>query len=562
MHPLLAPACFPISWYRVGTREGWSEPNAPPLDELSLLVVVTEDAERQRLAKLKETFSQAARNKVVLIRTSHRSGTVKSWIEANLQMLYTFKRGLNILSQRKAWKTATLKTRQSTESWELWTTKTLALTDLQQQQRMLADIYMSRNGVSAVPTVWPEDLRFGILAQYYQDGVTVVATDGSVKEDGRMGAAAVAWKEAFPAKMQAVEGAPSSTAAEMVGITLAAEAAPRGRPLIILTDSKTSLQTLKDCQKRENQRFKRNPATAGKLCRLLNALNEKAADGTKLIIAKVKSHRGHPLNETADALADIATDLEPTLDPDEDDVQCRVAIGSNVPRPWAPSMKRALMQHLAERGLLRRPRAKPPQADLLRQADRQESKPKPPATSVTQQWLAMPQSGRAYLGDWLKTTKPCLAFKRVIQAVTRTYPTGSNLHRWKIKTSAECTLGCGNTKETVAHIQCWCPQLQTNRIAAHHSIWNSIVRDLRTHVKTKDTTILTEATISSLKSAIRETTQKEYAPQRGEWQKAIAAYEMEESATNILDEESSPEDRKSTRLNSSHSSVSRMPSSA
>ena len=173
------------------------------------------------------------------------------------------------------------------------------------------------------------------------------------------------------------------------------------------------------------------------------------------------------------------------------------------------------MQHLAERGLLRRPRAKPPQADLLRQADRQESRPKPPATSATQQWLAMPQSGRAYLGDFLKTTKPCLAFKRVIQAVTRTYPTGSNLHRWKIKTSAECTLGCGNTKERVAHIQCWCPQLQTNRIAAHHSIWNSIVRDLRTHVKTKDTTILTEATISSLKSAIRETTQKEYAPQRG-----------------------------------------------
>ena len=138
--------------------------------------------------------------------------------------------------------------------------------------------------------VCDEELQFAMRNEYYKEGVTLAATDGSVKEDGKMGAAAVAWNNAFPVQVQGVEGPPSSTAAELVGLNLAVTAAERGKPLTILTDSQTSLLNLIANQKREHQFFKRKPATSGKLNRLIANLNAKADDGTALILVKVKSH--------------------------------------------------------------------------------------------------------------------------------------------------------------------------------------------------------------------------------------------------------------------------------
>ena len=80
----------------------------------------------------------------------------------------------------------------------------------------------------------------------------VVATDGSLKNSGAMGAAFVAKDNRLQARSIAVYGPPSSIRQELTGMALALVDCPRETDLNILTDSLSAMQLLKSMQRKRD----------------------------------------------------------------------------------------------------------------------------------------------------------------------------------------------------------------------------------------------------------------------------------------------------------------------
>jgi hypothetical protein len=78
-------------------------------------------------------------------------------------------------------------------------------------------------------------------AAYTRNGI-LVATDGSLKKNGIMGAAMVAKDGRLASRSVAVFGQPSSIRPELTGIALAVEDCPREEDLNILTDSLSAMK--------------------------------------------------------------------------------------------------------------------------------------------------------------------------------------------------------------------------------------------------------------------------------------------------------------------------------
>ncbi len=72
-----------------------------------------------------------------------------------------------------------------------------------------------------------------------------MATDGSLKKSGAMGAAVVAKDGRMQARRVADFGQPSSIRPELTGIALALEGCPAEEDLSILTDSLSSMRLLR-----------------------------------------------------------------------------------------------------------------------------------------------------------------------------------------------------------------------------------------------------------------------------------------------------------------------------
>ena len=123
----------------------------------------------------------------------------------------------------------------------------------------------------------------------------------------------------------------------------------------------------------------------------------------------------------------------------------------------------------------------------------------------TTEWMLWKRASRHVLADSLKDLKPGSQQKIVFQAISNVFPTQVNLHRWDPKkhTSKGCPLGCGATAETFGHIQCSCPCLQKQRIAAHNRIWDGVLSDFRKYFPHKNYTLTREETIKGVIRAIR-----------------------------------------------------------
>jgi ribonuclease HI len=139
----------------------------------------------------------------------------------------------------------------------------------------------------------------------------VVATDGSLKKDGAMGAAFVAKDGRVQTRSVAVFGQPSSTRPELTGIALALEECPIEEDLTILTDSLSSMDLLQSMQRGDFPLSLYRHSVRHLLLHVVTLLNKRAAAGRITRFIKVRAHRGEPLNEAADALAAAAADLEP-----------------------------------------------------------------------------------------------------------------------------------------------------------------------------------------------------------------------------------------------------------
>jgi hypothetical protein len=80
------------------------------------------------------------------------------------------------------------------------------------------------------------EAAYGPMGTVYRYARLIVATDGSLKDDGRMGAAFVLMGNRLPGRSVTVLGAASSTRLELKGIALALEASPPNEDLTKLTD--------------------------------------------------------------------------------------------------------------------------------------------------------------------------------------------------------------------------------------------------------------------------------------------------------------------------------------
>ena len=89
-----------------------------------------------------------------------------------------------------------------------------------------------------------------MAAAYTYEGL-VVATDGSLKHDGSMGAAFVALGNRVAARSVAVFGSEMSVRPELSGIALALEYSLSQEDLARLTDSKASMDLLRSMQRED-----------------------------------------------------------------------------------------------------------------------------------------------------------------------------------------------------------------------------------------------------------------------------------------------------------------------
>ena len=147
-------------------------------------------------------------------------------------------------------------------------------------------------------------------AAYMRSGI-VVATDGSLKKCGAMGAAFVAKDGRVQARSVAVFGQPSSIRPELTGIALALEECPIEEDLTILTDSLSSMDLLQSMQRGDFPLSLYRHSVRHLLLHVVTLLNRRAAAGRITRFIKVRAHRGEPLNEAADVLAAAAADLDP-----------------------------------------------------------------------------------------------------------------------------------------------------------------------------------------------------------------------------------------------------------
>jgi ribonuclease HI len=135
-----------------------------------------------------------------------------------------------------------------------------------------------------------------------------------------MGAAFVSKDNRLPARSVAVFGQPASIRPELAGLALPLEDCPLEAELSMLTDSKSSMDLLKALQRKDFPLWVRGHTARQLLMHVVKLVNNRAAAGSVTRFMKVKVHRAEPLNETADALASAAAEMDPSrpvdLDPE------------------------------------------------------------------------------------------------------------------------------------------------------------------------------------------------------------------------------------------------------
>ena len=171
----------------------------------------------------------------------------------------------------------------------------------------LSDLRLTADGVDPSDSSGRE-AAYGPVGPAYQYPGTIVATDGSLKDDGRMGAAFVSMGDRIPARSLAVFGSACSTRPELTAIALALEESLPREDLTILTDSLVAMTALFSLRRADFPLSLHHNACRQLLTHIVNLLNQRCVAGVVTRFVKVKAHCGEPLNEAADALASAAAE--------------------------------------------------------------------------------------------------------------------------------------------------------------------------------------------------------------------------------------------------------------
>ena len=214
----------------------------------------------------------------------------------------------------------------------------------------LAAIHLSRDGVVPFDPSCPSmrETLGGVTGEIYAAQVgLVVATDGSVRKDGGMGAGAC-WSTPKIAPVSVtVHGPVKSIVPELTGLAVAAEGSPLDQDLTVLTDSKASLQLLRGMQREDFPCYCHGRTELPLLERVIRALNRRVEAGSHTRLVKVKAHAGEPLNSWADHLATSAAEGVPT-DTELDPLAVYLYV-QNRPVVWSPRLKKVLIDACASR---------------------------------------------------------------------------------------------------------------------------------------------------------------------------------------------------------------------
>ena len=458
-NPLVAPSAFARAYRTWGTLEGWDRlTGAPPASTVFNLLTLTGIEQRQMC--LTHSGLSAGGAWYALTRKSTLDPQVKARLCAGAAVVYVFCRGTRAAAAKGSWRKGTVCATKTAEGWTLWASPA-AVSGPQRLEDLrfrLSRLRLTADGVDPADPCGCE-AAYGPMGRAYRYPGIVVATDGSLKDDGRMGAAFVSMGDRLPARSVAVVGIASSTRPELTGIALALEASLPDEDLTILTDSLVAMTSLFSLRRVDFPlSLHRNPCRQ-LITHVVTLLNQRHTAGLVTRFVKVKAHCGEPLNEAADALASAAAEAEDSQLPsllhlDTNAVHFYI---NGAPVEWGARLRDYLIQAAADRAA----------EELGRPKRRRDGSEKP--VPITTAWMLRQDQGRQVLGRILRGRKPDSAKRRVLQTLAGVFPGNAILCRWKLRATATCDL-CACPAETQAHIQCVCPALKGARIAAHHTL--------------------------------------------------------------------------------------------
>ena len=496
LHPIVVPNRFELALEKLpfqGTL-------AVGLDGFSsvLIILPPKDVASEFMIK---SWCQAFPQVTWWIMTPQRERGKKSWFSQTGNLICSFPKRSYILQQQSAWHTCSLRNRMADCTWELWSSHNPA--DILTIATQLKGIRCSKTG--ELDTLWlvENDFLMGPGCQWYAlDGNTeVLATDGSLQTDGRMGAAVTSYNSSIEDRLVGVGGNPSSTLAELVALQLASEQILRIQPpkVVILTDSLTSLNLLENRQWGIFQVPEDQVELTPLVSKVVQLLNNCCNKGTDISLVKIKAHVLDPLNEKADQLANEASNLPPSVWSGETTI-CKFVVDDKDPQAWSSSISCALVQLVAKRQLVKLLTVTPVPDNYRHLAA---------PLKKTEEWMLWKNASRHILGKALRHLPRSKKLKVLTQAHTNSFPTQVNLKRWKIAQSADCPLGCHQGEETFAHLQCYCAKLKAQRISVHHKMWTAISDSIVQHMH-KDITFVPEATVSRVVQAIAAAPQPQH----------------------------------------------------
>ena len=337
--PLLAPACFPAAYRCFETLQGWGWDVSPITRIVYTLLCFPADEQRRITRRLKSEDRW-----LVLTRESTLDGTAKAELQAVGGVVKVFRRGSLVAAATGLWRKAELRSIQSLQDWTVWASKVL-LRERGPLMRALDGIRLSRDGVVQLDPAghaFQEACR-GVAGSAYGGSGITVATDGSLSDEGAMGAAFVSLDPSLPSQSATVLGPESSLRPELTAIAMCLSAAPMDRDLNILTDSLESMRKLQSLQRKDFSPWMKGEENRALLRHVVELINRRVSAGVFTRFVKVPAHKGHPLNEAADAAARQAATLEPEEAAQvwpESEVVRFVHAGSLA--PWGPVIRREL----------------------------------------------------------------------------------------------------------------------------------------------------------------------------------------------------------------------------
>ena len=486
--PLTASIAFASSWSNTLDRYGWTTPAVIMLPLLNMLNM-TESTQAESLGWLgrqqpakwwvitrKKTCSAASRDEL------NRIGTI----------VCVIKGGRHLLAQTGNWRTGCVKTVKSSEQWLIWAKKSISPSELKMLSERIDAMSLSPEGKYPFnsSSLAMREARHGPAGPYYVKEGIIAATDGSLRKDGSMGAAAVTLDGKIPTLTKLVSGEVSTTTVELSGLALQVKATPLDIPLTILSDSLTSLVALINTRRRDfSMRLRRHPQRQ-QLEDLIGPLNQRTA---QTLLVKIRAHTGEPLNEAADEEAGRAANLSQETHPSPNPALCYFSDGEGgPPKLWSSRLAIALSERIASRDLDTWRKTLTSLDDLPRYSGKL---PKG-AMNRTETFLNRKDCCRDLLGASIRSMGKSPTARRLLQALGNTYPVQSKLHQWRQTPSPACRL-CHCTSETLCHSQCVCPKLARARRSAHHHGWTAVIAGISKNT-TNDWSFHTEMTASTL----------------------------------------------------------------